>query len=247
MNMFQPNPELAGILPCGGKGTRFESITGDLLPKSLYPVGGRELIRYTTDVLKPEVIGKLVFAVDHKADDIRQWANGSDLPHEIDFSEQTERGVLGAIVAGVEKVHERAFVACNTDEIRMGLDIEELIAFHDSHGAMGTMVTTYANQLSRHRLVEPRSDGLIIGSRLKPQEYAESPDQTGLVNTGFLVLDTEAADLFDPGYSHDWGGIIDPLCEAGQLYTYISPQLRYFNVGTPEELHEAEEYLEEHA
>jgi hypothetical protein len=62
---------------------------------------------------------------------------------------------------------------------------------------------------------------------------------------GFADDATGAMDYFDAEHSRDWGGIIDPLCEAGQLSAFIDPDIQYFNVGTPNEFQDAEFFLKQ--
>jgi len=236
--------EYGSILPAGGKGTRLRSITGDEIPKSLLNVGGKELIRYSIDSLTPDLVNRLVFAVDYKADQIRDWVLRANFPHVVQFSEQTAPGVLGAISAGSNYVKEDEMIACNTDEVRARLLLESIINFHERSGRLATMVATSTNRLYRHRLLQIReNDGLVLSTRLKPEEYRSNPDAIGLVNTGFLILNKRAVEYFDPGHNTDWGGIIDPLCDAEQLGAYVDPNILYYNVGTPEEFDEAEKAL----
>lgn len=238
--------DYGGILPCGGRGKRFIELSGDVVPKSLFKVGGKELIKYSIEALSPEIVTRLVFAVDYKADEIKKWVHEAQLPHVVHFSEQTEPGVLGSIVAGADYIQEESMVACNTDEVRLGLSLINVIRFHEARRTLATMVATYTNHLYRHRVVEAReNDHIVVETRLKPQEYKNHPERIGLVNTGFLIIEKQALRYFDPGYSRDWGGIIDPLCDAGQLSVYIDPEIHYFNIGTLEEYQEAEEYLEQ--
>jgi len=242
--MKEQHKDYGSILPCGGMGTRLFAITEDAVPKSLFVVGGKELIRHTTDSLRPEIVRRLVFAVDYKAEEIMTWVEGAKLPHIVQFSEQQEPGVLNAIVSGAQYVLEDSMIASNTDEVRMGLNVADVVRHHESNGTLATMVITYSNNVSRHRVVEVReSDGKVIKTKLKPTEYKNHPEKIALVNTGFLIIEKRAMEYFDPEYNKDWSGIIDPLCEAGQLSAYIDPRIRYFNVGTPEEYKEAEEYL----
>jgi len=246
VGVCEKSREYGSVLPCGGKGSRLTPLSGDLLPKSLFRVGGKELIQYSLDVLRPDITRRLVFAIDHKAGDIRAWVHAANLPHIVEFSEQTEPGVLGAIVSGASHVKEDSLFACNTDEIRTGLNLEAIVKFHEAQSTLATLVATYTNQLYRHRLLEVREhDNIVTRTALKSEEYKLHPEKIGLVNTGFLVIEKEAMDLFDANYSRDWSGIIDPLCDAGQLSAYIDGRIQYFNVGTPEEYAEADAYLKQ--
>ena len=228
----------------GGKGTRLRPITEDQLPKSLFRVGGKELIRYSIDTMDLTIVSRLVFAIDHKADQIRRWINSAGLPNIVEFSEQTEPGVLGAISAGANHIPEDRFIACNTDEIRLSLNLKDMVRFHQQSGMLATMAATYTNRLFRHRILKIRErDNRVLRTKLKPEEYKDKPEKTGLVNVGFIIMDKRVMDHFDPGHSNDWSGIIDPLCDAGKLCAYVDHKIAYFNVGTPEEFLEAELFL----
>lgn len=155
---------------------------------------------------------------------------------------------MEAILSGAQYVEEASLAVCNTDEIRLGLNIEEMIRFHKTNGAWATMAVTYSNNLHRHRVVHVgQSDNRIIDTQLKPTEYLNHPRKIGFVNTGFIVMNKRALEYCDPAHSKDWGGIIYPLVDAGQLSAYIDRRIHYFNVGTQEKYEEAEGSLRHHS
>lgn len=177
------------ILLCGGKGTRLREISQDK-PKSLFEVAGKELIRYSTDIMTPDIVNKLIFAVDYKAEQISEWVNRMNFPQEVKFSYQSLPGVVEAIRNAAEYLTRDEMITCNTDELREGLNLERILSFHQRAGTMATMVASYSNRLYRHRLLDVReSDGRVLSSRLKPAEYINRPEVIGLVNTGFLIMD----------------------------------------------------------
>lgn len=233
------------ILLCGGKGERLRSITNDMVPKSLLPVNGRELIRYSLDQMDSALISSLIFAVDYKAEQMRKWVeNLAIVDFDVKLSTRTNPTILSGIMDARSHITADTVVCCNTDEIRQGFQLAEVLMAHKQSGKLATIVGTYANNLSRHRLLNIRErDNLVVSTTLKPDEYKNSPDAYGLVNTGFLIFDQQAFDLADTEHSTDWGGLIDPLTEAGELHTFIVKNGVYFNVGTPEEYQEAEKYF----
>jgi len=231
-------------MPCGGKGDRLAALNPDL-PKSLFKVAGKELIRYSVDCMDPDYVRQLVFAVGFGAERLEAWVHGYDLSQKVDISRQKEPGVLAAIEAGATYITQDSFIACNTDEIRRNMNLPNVIQFHESTASIATMLVTRASRLYRHRLITLGAKGLVVQTKLKPEEYAAQPEVTGLVNTGFLVIDKVALEYFDPSHSRDWSGIIDPLCEAGKLSAYVDERVNYFNVGTPEEYRDAAVYLEQ--
>ena len=236
--------EYDAVMLCGGKGERLAALNPDL-PKSLFKVAGKELIRYSTDHMDPDYIKQLVLAVGCGAEEIEAWTHSYNFPQRVAISHQKEPGIVSAIRYGAEHVTKDAFIACNTDEVRHKMDLSGMLQFHESTTSIATMLVTRADRLHRHRLVNANINGLVTRTRLKPQEYVRQPEATGLVNTGFLVIDKEALRYFDSNHSRDWSGIIDPLCEAGKLSAYTDERVKYFNVGTPEEYYEAATYLEQ--
>ncbi|MDP3988244.1 MAG: sugar phosphate nucleotidyltransferase [Candidatus Levybacteria bacterium] len=236
------------ILLCGGKGTRLKEITQDIIPKSLFRVGGKSLIRHTIDSLPLQEYPHLILAVDHKAEQIHEWTQKNPLPYKVSFSYQSEPGILSAVACAMNLLQsETGNVLSNTDEIRLGLDLRKTITEHQKKGNLATIITTYTNHLHRHGLVTARKDGLVTSIRIKPEEYEDQPNKIDLVYAGIMLIDKRAIEYFDPQYNTDWMGIIDPLIDAGQISTHVAPLFCYFNVGTKGEYLESVSSLEKRA
>lgn len=236
-------PKIDVILLSGGKGTRLHTVTKDLIPKSLLEINGRKLIQYTLDALSPQQVGRVIFAVDHKSEDIRAWVNAQRFKFEVIFSEQTTPGVTGAVDAALTYVDSETFAICNTDEVRDNFNLNELVSFHNERRAVATMPVAFSGNLSRHRVVITDEAGVILKSRLKPDNYKESPLHQEWINVGFILFDKKAIGYFESTTSQDWSGIIDPLIHEKKMLALKQPALKYFNVGTLSELGEAESYF----
>jgi NDP-sugar pyrophosphorylase family protein len=234
-------PKIDILLLCGGKGTRFRPITQDTMPKSLWKVGGKELIRYTTDGLTPKLIENLIFCVNHLDDRIKSWADRQQYPYKLKFSNQDAPGIPEAVKSALRLANTQHVAICNTDEIRDGFNFESAINFHFSSQATSTMVVTKSNCLFRHRKVELDDNSLITSSELKPSQFTANPNVVGTINTGFIIINRDLIGNHSMGL--DWGTIIDRLIEKRLLYANLQPNLRYFNVGTASELEEAEKFL----
>lgn len=230
----------AAVILAGGKGTRLRNIIGESRQKVLLEIGGKPLIQHTTDSLARGNIGRLIFALSHKAEDVRFWIKSQNFSQIVDMTIDTKPGVSHAIRSALERIAETTVVCCNGDELRYGLDAEKVLAYHESSNANCTMVAGYANHLYRHRLLAIREkDSLLLTSRLHPEEFRNTPEAIGLVNVGFLVFDIKAVDHFDERLDDGWDSIISSLCKKELISVYPEPSLRYFNVGTEEELREA--------
>lgn len=228
------------ILLSGGKGTRFREVTHDKIPKPLYKVNDLELIKYSIHSLDFSLVNNLIFAVDHHADMVQEWAEEQNFPVNVVFSYQREPGVFGAVDAALRYVETDYFLVSNTDEIREGLMLEELLAEHMQSNSLATMALAPVDHLYRHRVIGLNEEGLVVESDLRNDAYRKRPSLKLPVNAGYVIFDSKAAELFDSKkYTPDWSAIVDPLIDRGLVRGVNYPEVVYFNVGTPVELYDA--------
>lgn len=233
-------------LLCGGRGARLLPLTNDLLPKSLIRADGKELIKFSLEGLDSLAVSHVVFAVDYQSEIIRQWVWRQNFVFPFSFSEQVNPGVLSAIQSAVKLMAGKTVIICNADEIRLRLQLQKALNFHETSHGIATMVVAKVARLNRHRVVEINSDSLVRSTTLKDASYKTHPEISGIVNAGVLIFEPDALTYCDPAYGTGWSGIIDPLVAAKQLRAYMDTDIVYFNVGTEAEYHEAVRYLEQH-
>lgn len=235
--------KIDAILLAGGKGTRIEAVER-VLPKSLIKLKGRELLRYSFDILPPAIIKRVIVALDYKADIIEDWLERANLPFDITAFRQRSIGLKNAVVEAQEMSDADLALVCNTDEIRIGLNVEEMVKRHTLRGRLATMAITNATHLFRHGhiKVNPFTES-VLSLDLKPANFKEEPLVQGLVNTGLMLVEKASRQLFTQSEDLGWMGIIDPLIGIGQLTAFMEENMPYFNVGTPDEYREAELFL----
>jgi NDP-sugar pyrophosphorylase family protein len=233
-------------LLCGGKGKRLLPMTNDLVPKSLVEIHGKKLIQFSLDKLDSLPISRVVFAVDHQSDALRQWAVQQQFVFPISFSQQAHPGILSALESASTLMAGKGAIVCNTDEMRLHLHLQSALDFHEASRGLATMVVAKSTNLSHHRVVEIDATGLVRSTSLKDARHLEHPKLSGLVNAGILIIEPQAFAHSNRLHDAGWSGIIDPLVAAGQLYAYVDKNIIYFNVGTEAEYHEAAGFLEQH-
>jgi len=238
--------KIDAVLLCGGIGSRLGEISGDV-PKSLLDVEGKPLIQYALDNLDAAYIRRLIFAVDYQAEQIQEWIIARNLPHSgIHFSRQMQPGILPAIDSALNFLVEDAFVVCNTDEIQLGFSLTQFLESYRHSNTLATMLGVYSNHMYRHRVLTVReTDNLVVKTELESEHYLHNPEQRGLVNGGLVIMNKRAVEYYAPLHSTGWSGIIDPLCDAGQLSVCIMPNVVYFNTNTADEYREAVTFLEQ--
>jgi NDP-sugar pyrophosphorylase family protein len=237
------------ILLAGGLGTRFKAVTGPNLNKVLYPLQGRELIDYTIDTIPTEYVDNLIFATAFLKEQVHKWLLQRSLFLPLKISYQTQPGVLSAIIDASKISDKEHLLVANTDEVRLGIDVQEVINHHIKTHSIATLVATKSNHLSRHGVLilppylQDQEGSLISNFILKPEGYIDHPSAEGWIFTGMAVFDKKALLYASYDYNKDWMGLLTPLCNAGKLSAFLAPNIKYFNVGTENELHEAQKYL----
>ena len=162
-------------LLCGGRGSRLEKLIGDNMPKPLFKIANKELISYSIELFNPNFVDKLIFAVDHKSEAIVNWAESVNLPYNIEFSTQTVPGVLEAIREASKHAKDR-FIFCNSDEIRLNLDIRDVIKSHERSGFLATVIGGYTNELHREAVLDMQKNNLVTSVRFRDEQYKQTPE-----------------------------------------------------------------------
>lgn len=235
------------VLPCGGEGKRLRAVTtgpsGEDNPKPTQMLGGRELILYSFDLLTPSLVRDVFLVTNYKADDVKRRVESADLPHSLHFVTQERPGVLAAVSEGAEQVKHGVFVYANTDTIRRGVNLEDVLNVHHKSGKHATMVAAYKDNLYYELLLTVDPRGIVTHTDPNPDRFRDRPDETGIVNTGMIIMDHEALDYIDTSRWDTMQGIIEPLTDAGQLAAYVNPHVVYIGVNTPQEYAEAERFV----
>lgn len=203
----------SAILLCGGEGTRLRALTRDLIPKPLYRVGERELIRHTIDILDRRLVGELIFAVRHQADSVVNWALTANLDFKISFSGRVLNGVIPAIKDSSELAEGSGVIVCCTDELRLNFDIKNMVAHHEESGMAATVLMGYHNG----------PGGNAFWS------YA-----------GLCIMRKDVVWELEAGSTSLYCELNARLSESGRLNFYRSWDLTHVNVNTPDDAELAE-------
>ncbi len=227
------------IMLCGGKGSRLLPVRGEV-PKPLFKIREKELIRYSVEQMDPSLVDELVFATHHKAEQIEAWVQSTNIPNRFKFSRQTNRGVPNAIKEALSQTHRDRIIICNTDEIRLNFNLLGAIQFHEAHSLPATVVVTYGTSLHKHTLLEIDQNRVVTNTIPNPNVPV---DQLDLIDTSFFIINRDVVTDLDFDETTSYKGITKPLVEAGRLKAYIEQNMVYLNINTREEVEEAKRLL----
>lgn len=235
---------VAAVILAGGKGTRFRDVAG-ASQKVLWPVAGEPLIQHTIRLLDPMIVRHIIFNVGYRAHEVQAWVSNQHLQFQrVSISRQRRWTFLDAITRAFALIDEDVVIVCNADEIRSGLNLAAVLDFHCQRNTMVTLIGVRKRCLSRYRLLHLNEEHVLIGSEYCPERFGTDDETEGLVNGGIAVLSRDALLHFDTSDSMTgWDAMLVPLTFMRQVGVFVTTDVGYYNVGTREELLDAEAYL----
>ena len=223
--------KVKGIVLCGGKGTRLRPLT-HYIQKTMVPVGVKQkpLLEYVVRLFKFHGIKDLVFLVNYKAEQIRNYfEDGSRFGVNISYVEDdpTSKGTGGAVLTAYDKgvVSTEDTLLVYYGDIIANLNLTDLLQYHKNKQAWSTVALSSGFKV-RVGLANLDSDARILGFEEKPT--LEKP-----VSVGISVLNGELLDemkrLKGEKPELDFMGEVLPhLLKAGKpIYGYVSKAFWY--------------------
>lgn len=188
---------MRAVVLVGGFGTRLRPLTNHT-PKQMLPIVDRPMIEHVLEHLASYGIDDAVLSLGYKPDAFRdRYPDGRCAGVTLHYAIEPEPlDTAGAIrFAALDAGIEGRFVVLNGDVIT-DLDIGALVAFHDAHGAEGTIALHHVEDPSAFGVVPTEPDGRVEAFVEKPRR-AEAPSH--LINAGTYILDASVLDRIEPG------------------------------------------------
>jgi glucose-1-phosphate cytidylyltransferase len=225
------------VLLAGGLGTRMREET-EFRPKPMVEVGGKPVLWHIMKIFSTYGVNDFVVCTGYKGEIIKEYfldyeARNNDFTitlgrsHELVFHDQhlesdwrvtvsdtgptTQTGGRVGRIARYVQEDER-FIVTYGDGLA-DVDINKLLAFHESHGKAATITTV--RPLSRFGLVDLDAQAVV-------QRFREKPQVDDWVSAGFFVFERRVLDLL-VGRGDDLVLEQEPLAELaarGELAAY---------------------------
>jgi glucose-1-phosphate cytidylyltransferase len=170
------------VILCGGRGTRLQERTQEI-PKPLVEIGGQPILWHVMQLYARQGLTRFILATGYKGEQIeafvedRTWAPGVTVT-TVDTGLDTPTG--GRINRIRDHLTGDRFAATYADGVA-DLDLSDLLAFHQRHGALATM-TVVRPELQFGVTELDGDDGLVVG-------FTEKPRSDHWINGGFFVFE----------------------------------------------------------
>jgi len=165
------------VILAGGRGTRLQSVPGDL-PKPLRPVDGRPFLSYLLDQVRGAGARRVILSLGYRPDAFQELAAREGLELAV---ESEPLGTGGGLRTALPLLRAETVLAMNGDSYA-SVDLALLAALHRRRKARATMLLAEVAEASRYGRVEIDEDGSV----LRFSEKGEAGP--GLINAGIYVL-----------------------------------------------------------
>lgn len=239
---------MKAMIFAAGLGTRLKPLT-DHMPKALVPVAGHPMLEHVILKLKAAGVTEAVINVHHFAGQILDFLKANqDFGIKIRISDET--GQLLDTGGGIKKAapfFDEPFLVHNTD-ILSNVDLKAMYEYHCTGSNDATLLVS-PRKTVRYLLfdTDKRLCGWVNKDTLqtKPEGFVYRPDiQEEYAFGGIHVI---SPSLFN--YMNDWEGkfsIMDfylQTCRTAQLGGYLKEDLQLIDIGKPDTLEKAEEFI----
>lgn len=218
---------------CGGLGTRLREET-EFRPKPMIEIGGRPILWHILKSYAYYGFTEFVLCLGYKGDMIRDYflnyevrnrditltlgSRDYEVHHghpeagwRITLAETGDRTLTGGRLKRIAPyVDGKQFMVTYGDGVA-DIDIKSLIAFHESHGKLGTVTAVRPSSRFGELAIE---DGMVQVFREKPQIHE------GWINGGFFVFNNEVFDLIAGDKESLEAGLLSKLASMKELVVY---------------------------
>ena len=232
-----------------GLGTRLKPLT-DHMPKALIPVAGKPMLEHVIEKMKAAGFDEIVINVHHFAEQIISFLKEKDnFGIKIWISDETDELLdTGGGIKKASVYFDEPFLVHNAD-ILSNVDLKAMYDFHIANGNDATLLVS-PRKTVRYLLFnkDSRLCGWVNKETLqtKPEGFVYQPEvQKEYAFSGIHIV---SPTLFNYMGEH-WTGkfpIMDfylQTCQEAQLGGYAKEDLQLIDIGKPETLAVAEEFI----
>jgi len=206
---------MKALILVGGFGTRLRPLTLSV-PKPIVEFSNKAMILHQIEALCRIGVTEVVLAVNYRPQLMSSYLQPYEqkLGIKISYSHETEPlGTAGPLALAKALLSDgEPFFVLNSDII-CEFPFADLLAFHKSHGAEGTIMVTKVEEPSKYGVVVSQEDGRIQRFVEKPQVFVGNK-----INAGIYIFNPSILDRIELKPTSIEKEIFPKMAEQGQLY-----------------------------
>lgn len=232
-----------------GLGTRLKPLT-DHMPKALVPVAGKPMLEHVIGKLKASGFDEIVINVHHFADQIIDFLKEKDnFGIRIWISDESEELLdTGGSIKKAAPYFDEPFLVHNAD-ILSNIDLKAMYNYHLTSSNDATLLVS-PRKTVRYLLFDEgnRLQGWVNKDTLqtKPEGFVYHPEvQKEYAFGGIHVISPTLFKYMEDGWTGKFS-IMDfylRTCHEAQLGGYVKEDLQLIDIGKPDTLAKAEDFI----
>ena len=227
--MTKSTCRLPTIILCGGKGTRFQSVS-KLTPKALAPVGSAVMLDIIVRMMQKQGISSFIFATGHLSHEIEKHVTSYQDIHVKISREERPLGTGGALRQASQLVKDDNILAVNGDTF-LNLNIDSFYKAHLEWKADLTICLTTA------RTQDFEYGGVRLDDSQRVTHFGPNEaSKFNFINAGaYIIKRTIFSDLLENESSLEFVDI-PRWIKNKNIYGFVTDET-LFDIGTPERYH----------
>tara|TARA_B100000902_G_scaffold321415_1_gene314332 strand:+ start:4753 stop:5703 length:951 start_codon:yes stop_codon:yes gene_type:complete len=222
---------MEAIILVGGLGTRLRPLT-KTIPKPLLPLGNIPMVERMILNL-PERIDTVILAVNYGIEQMLEYFKQTNVGRKVIIVPENEPLGTGGAMKNCEKYITGTTAVFNGDVVT-SLDLEEMIEYHYSKKAKGTLALWEVDNPNRFGVVK-----LVNGEILEFQEKPPKGEElSNLINAGTYLLEPEIINMIPENKKISIERDIYPKIVGNGLFG-MPFEGHFIDAGTPESYLEA--------
>jgi NDP-sugar pyrophosphorylase family protein len=224
------------LILAGGRGTRLQTLPGDL-PKPLRPVRGRPFLSYLLDQVRGAGARRAVLALGYRPEAFAGLvADAASADFRVEISVEAEPlGTGGALRAALPRLRTESILAMNGDSY-VDADLGGLAASHRRRNARLTILLARVEDAARYGGVDVGPDAAIV-------RFVEKGNRgPGLINAGVYILRRSVVEEIPADRPVSLEREVLPAQVGRGFYAEWGPY-PFLDIGTPESYHQAEAFF----
>lgn len=226
--------ELTAVLLAGGFGTRIRELYPDV-PKPMIPVLGEPFLEWAIRYWKREGVHRFVLSLGHLAEVAEQYFAGRAEVATVREPQALGTGGAVSYVANQAALSD-PFIVANGDSLVLA-DVSAALAAIAQPGVDGVVLGVEVEDTSRYGSLAVDEAGRLLGFR-------EKRPGRGLINAGVYFFRRGTVERFPKQQPLSMETDVFPsLLAGGADLRVVGVQAPFLDIGTPESVRQAEEFV----
>jgi GDP-4-dehydro-6-deoxy-D-mannose reductase len=224
----------------GGKGTRLESITNDLIPKPMVPILGKPVLHHLIDWAKKNDIKEVVMLNGHMHESITDYfGNGSKFGIRIFHSNEPYKLGSGGPIRYAAQYITGPFVYISGDHI-CEVNLNKMLQFHNNHKADMTALVHKSSHPLDSDILKLNETNEVVKFISKHEDHTDAGD---LSNSGLCIIEPRVLSLTDKEVFDLETELYPKLVDSNFKFIGYHSEEFMADMGTPERLERCENHL----